>query len=82
MQRARLLFLQYLVFSAVSLTGLVLGASGGAGGRLVHAVWGLVIGSATGLVVMIVMYAVAARRVGVPDGSTGEPVLVTELDPA
>lgn len=87
MQRARLLFVQYLIFSAVSLTGLVIGASGGHTGRLVHAVWGLVAGSATGLVVMIVMYAVAARRVGAsgdPDGGqegADASLVTTDLGP-
>ncbi len=64
MHRARLLLAQYLIFSAASLTGLVIGASRG---HLLNAVWGLVIGSATGLTVMIVMYAVAARGVTAPD---------------
>jgi O-antigen/teichoic acid export membrane protein len=68
MQRARLLFFQYLIFSASSLTGLLIGASGG---HLPSAVWGLVFGSATGLVVMILMYTIAARGLAV-DASAGQ----------
>lgn len=58
MHRARLLFVQYLVFTAASLTGLVVGASSHS---LRAATWGLVIGSAVGLLVMIAAYAVAVR---------------------
>jgi O-antigen/teichoic acid export membrane protein len=65
MHRARLLFLQYLIFALVSLAGLMVGA---AGGRLTHAVWGLVSGSAAGLLLMITMYLLAARGVGRGDG--------------
>ncbi|HKT02916.1 MAG TPA: hypothetical protein VJT31_25575 [Rugosimonospora sp.] len=80
MHRARLLFLQYLIFSAISLTGLMVGA---ASRLLVHAVWGLVIGSATGLLVMVAMYAVASRGVAAapapePDGPD---LVATRADP-
>jgi O-antigen/teichoic acid export membrane protein len=61
MHRARLLFLQYLVFTATSLTGLVVGA-GQAG--LLGAGWGLATGSAVGLVVMIALYRHSSRRLG------------------
>jgi O-antigen/teichoic acid export membrane protein len=67
MHQARLLVLQYAIFSAVSLTGLLVGA---ADHVLVHAVWGLVTGSSIGLAVMVVMYAIAAR--GLPAGQLGE----------
>jgi O-antigen/teichoic acid export membrane protein len=83
MQRGRLLFLQYLVFSVASLTGLLVGASGG---HLTSAVWGLVVGSTTGLIVMVLMYVVAVRRLTAdppPDGADPDPALVTtQADPA
>ena len=50
MHRARLLFFQYLAFTGTSLTGLVVGARLD---RLPGAAWGLTIGSAVGLVVMV-----------------------------
>ncbi len=53
MQRGRLLFLQYLIFSVTSLAGLVVGAGSG---RLAPAAWGLVTGSAVGLVVFVGCY--------------------------
>ncbi|MBT8225737.1 MAG: hypothetical protein HKP61_09420 [Dactylosporangium sp.] len=53
MHRAKVLFAQYAVFTTVSLTGLVIGARCG---ELTGAVWGLLVGSATGLVVMIGLY--------------------------
>ena len=77
MQRGPLLFVQYVIFAAASLTGLLVGASGG---HLLRAVWGLVVGSATGLLVMVVMYAVAVRGLGAGSASvdgaepTPEPV--------
>jgi hypothetical protein len=58
MQRARLLFCQYLIFTATSLTGLVIGAERGLRG----ATWGLTIGAAVGLVVMIALYLWAATH--------------------
>jgi O-antigen/teichoic acid export membrane protein len=67
MQRARLLFAQYLIFSATSLTGLVLGASRG---HLRGAAWGLTIGAAAGLVVMIALYGWAAGRLAGESGSS------------
>jgi O-antigen/teichoic acid export membrane protein len=59
MHRARLLFVQYLVFTAASLTGLMVGSEHH---DLTATVWGLVIGSAVGLVAMISMYAWAVRH--------------------
>jgi len=59
MHRAKLLFAQYVVFSAVSLTGLVIGATEAG---LKGAVWGLFAGSSTGLLCMIAMYQYAVRR--------------------
>jgi O-antigen/teichoic acid export membrane protein len=83
MHRARLLFLQYLIFSTASLTGLLVGASGG---HLSHAVWGLVTGSAIGLIAMVTMYAVAVRGLRPPvahEGPGPDPALVaTRADPA
>jgi O-antigen/teichoic acid export membrane protein len=59
MHQARLLFVQYLVFTATSLTGLVIGA---ASGGLTGAGWGLVTGSATGFLVMLGCYRYAVVR--------------------
>lgn len=58
MHRPRLQLLQYVIFSAVSLAGLVLG--GNLGG-LVGAVWGLATGSTVGLVVTVALYSAAVR---------------------
>ncbi len=74
MHRAKLLFAQYLVFSAVSLTGLVIGATQDG---LPGAVWGLFTGSATGLLCMIAMYWYAVRRLRasapLPEATTTAP---------
>jgi O-antigen/teichoic acid export membrane protein len=80
MHRARLLFVQYLIFTAASLSGLVAGASEHS---LKAAAWGLAIGSAVGLAVMICMYLWAVRRVpetGVPTTPPDEEVDPT-VDP-
>src|SRR5262249_58866849 len=50
MHRARMLFLQYVVFTAVSLTGLVVGADTGG---LQGAAWGLNAGGGTGPLTMV-----------------------------
>jgi len=69
MHRARLLFVQYLTFATISLSGLVFGARAGG---LRGATWGLATGSAAGLLVMIGLYLVAA--VALPAGpSAGSP---------
>ena len=60
MQRGRLLFIQYAIFAATSLTGLVIGA---ATGGLPGAAWGLVTGSATGFVGFVALYAWAVAKV-------------------
>jgi O-antigen/teichoic acid export membrane protein len=81
MQRARLLLLQYLIFSSASLTGLLVGA---ADRHLNHAVWGLVVGSATGLAAMVAMYVMAAHGLTAdpPPDADGTPALVTtQADP-
>jgi O-antigen/teichoic acid export membrane protein len=65
MHRARMLFVQYLVFATVSLTGLSVGASQG----LLGAAWGLLTGSATGLVCMVILYGYALKSVGPPVAS-------------
>lgn len=52
MHRAKLLFVQYLGFAVVQLSGLVVGADAGG---LLGAVWGLFIGSAAGLVGMVAL---------------------------
>jgi O-antigen/teichoic acid export membrane protein len=61
MHRARMLLVQYLVFTAVSLTGLVVGAHTKG---LEGASWGLTMGAATGLVVMAGMYWYSLRWLG------------------
>jgi O-antigen/teichoic acid export membrane protein len=58
MQLARRLFAQYVIFACTSLTGLVIGSAHG----LRPATWGLCIGSAVGLVVMISLYVWSAAR--------------------
>jgi O-antigen/teichoic acid export membrane protein len=58
MHRAKLLFAQYVVFSAASIGGLVVGA--GTGG-LLGAAWGLFSGAVLGLIVMLAMYRFAVR---------------------
>ncbi len=59
MQRGRLLFTQYAVFTATSLTGLVIGA---AMAGLTGAAWGLTTGAAVGLGVFVAYYAWAVAR--------------------
>ncbi len=63
MHRARLLFLQYVLFTTTSLTGLVLGAWLD---RLPGAAWGLTTGSAVGLVAMVGFYTYAQRHLDQP----------------
>jgi O-antigen/teichoic acid export membrane protein len=72
MQRARLLFAQYLIFTATSLTGLVLGA---VRAHLRGATWGLTCGAAVGLVAMIALYLWAAGRPPAP-ASTPDPEIM------
>lgn len=66
MHQARLLFVQYVVFATVSLTGLTLGADYGG---LHGAAWGLLTGSTTGLICMVALYAYALKSVGPPTGA-------------
>jgi hypothetical protein len=61
MHRARMLFVQYVIFTATSLSGLVIGAHLD---RLPGAAWGLTVGAAAGLAVMIGLYAYALRWLG------------------
>jgi O-antigen/teichoic acid export membrane protein len=72
MHRGRLLFAQYAIFSATSLTGLVIGA---ATAGLSGAAWGLTTGAAVGLAVFIALYAwaVARLRSGVPEAPDAAP---------
>jgi len=70
MHRPKALLVQYLIFSAVSLTGLVVGATLDG---LRTAVWGLAIGSTTGLVVMIVQYLTAERALRTGPTPTPSP---------
>jgi O-antigen/teichoic acid export membrane protein len=76
MHRARLLFVQYCLFTTASLTGLLIGASRH---DLLAATWGLVSGSVLGLIVMIVIYLWAVRRLTPADaGLSAQPA---EVDP-
>ncbi len=58
MHRARMLFVQYVVFTTTSLTGLVVGARLD---RLPGAAWGLTTGSVVGLVAMMALYYAGLR---------------------
>jgi O-antigen/teichoic acid export membrane protein len=69
MQQGPLLFVQYVCFSATSLTGLVVGARHG---HVESAAWGLTTGAAVGLAVMIILYGAAVRRLA-PDSGHPEP---------
>jgi O-antigen/teichoic acid export membrane protein len=59
MQLARLLFVQYAVFSSASLVGVVVGASQGG---LLGAAWGLALGASVGFVTMVAIYLFAIGR--------------------
>jgi hypothetical protein len=79
MHRAPLLFIQYLIFTTTSLSGLVLGARLD---RLPGAAWGLTTGSAVGLVAMIGLYWYAQRRLDhVPAGPPPDPVSAEPAHP-
>ena len=67
MHRARMQFTQYVLFSAVSLTGLLIGANGWG---LVGAGWGLAAGSLIGLLITVSFYAYALRWLGHRDART------------
>jgi O-antigen/teichoic acid export membrane protein len=56
MQSGRLLLIQYVVFSIVSVTGLIIGAHVAG---LIGAAWGLCAGAAAGLLTMMLLYRVA-----------------------
>jgi O-antigen/teichoic acid export membrane protein len=70
MQRARLLFLRYCIFTTASLTGLVVGADTD---RLQGAVWGLVCGAVVSLATMISFYRWAVARLGPSDSGPSAP---------
>ncbi|WP_238009228.1 hypothetical protein KZZ52_59580 [Dactylosporangium sp. AC04546] len=76
MHRARMLFVQYVVFATVSLTGLSVGANYGLQG----AAWGLLAGSTAGLICMMVLYVYALKWVGPPPEPA--PASSTRLDAA
>ncbi|GAA0724523.1 hypothetical protein Drose_37840 [Dactylosporangium roseum] len=71
MHRARMLFVQYVVFATISLTGLSIGANYGLHG----AAWGLLTGSTAGLICMMTLYFQALKRVGPPPESPATPRL-------
>lgn len=66
MHRARMLFVQYVVFAVVSIGGLTLGADWGG---LHGAAWGLLTGSTAGLICMVILYISALKWIGPPSGS-------------
>ncbi len=70
MHRARLLFLQYVIFTTTSLSGLIVGAELN---RLPGAAWGLTAGSAVGLVAMVGAYWYAQRHLGEPSEPDATP---------
>jgi O-antigen/teichoic acid export membrane protein len=61
MHRAKMLFVQYVVFTGASLTALLIGASRGG---LTGAAWGLTAGAFVGLVFMFCLYWHALRTLG------------------
>ncbi len=73
MHRARMLFVQYAVYTTVSLTGLVVGAHLD---RLHGAAWGLTVGAFAGLVTMVGLYAYSLRWLG-----EAEPDRFDDLQP-
>jgi hypothetical protein len=80
MHRPARLFAQYVVFTTVSLSGLVVGA---VAGRLPGAAWGLTAGSVVGLAAMVGLYWPARRQLAasvppeevsaVPEPAAGRP---------
>ncbi len=70
MHRARLLFVRYVIYTVASLTGLVIGADADG---LHGSVWGLTVGAAVSLLVMVSFYLYAARRMSTaPDEAVAE----------
>jgi len=65
MHRARLLFVQYAIFTVTSLSGLVIGARAGG---LLGTAWGLCAGAVTGLGAMMILYRWALARLATPAG--------------
>lgn len=59
MHRGRYLFAQYVVFTATSITGEIVGAING---QLVGAVWGLLGGATVGMIVQAAMFLAAYRQ--------------------
>jgi O-antigen/teichoic acid export membrane protein len=71
MHRARMLLLQYVVFTTTSIIGLLVGASTAG---LEGAAWGLTAGAAAGLMVMVGLYRYSLRYLGEPEPDrSGEP---------
>lgn len=67
MHRAKTLFIQYVVFTASMITGLLVGAYQGG---LLGAAWGLAVGAAVGFVAMVVSYQVAVRQLAAAPAAT------------
>ncbi|MFF5229313.1 hypothetical protein [Dactylosporangium sp. NPDC000521] len=76
MHRARMLFVQYVFFVVVSLSGLTFGADHGG---LPGAAWGLLTGSTASLICMVTLYAYALRRVQEVPERPAERVSITHL---
>jgi O-antigen/teichoic acid export membrane protein len=74
MHRARMLFLQYVIFAVVSIGGLSLGADIGG---LHGAAWGLLTGSTAGLICMVILYMYALRWIGPPAAAKASARLET-----
>jgi hypothetical protein len=78
MHRARLLFVQYLIFTTTSLTGLLVGARLA---RLPGAAWGLTTGSAAGLIAMVGLYWYAQRLLDADPGAPGDDLTGQQQQP-
>jgi O-antigen/teichoic acid export membrane protein len=76
MHRARMLFLQYVIFTVVSLTGLVIGAHRSG---LEGASWGLTTGAAVGLALMIILYRFSLRWLGTAEPDRFEQAEAADL---
>jgi O-antigen/teichoic acid export membrane protein len=79
MHRAGMLFVQYLVFAAASLTALVAGARWAG---LAGAAWGLTAGAGVGLLVTVGMYGYALRRLRDSPAGPAEPDRPEPAEPA
>ena len=80
MHRGRYLFTQYVVFTATSITGLLVGATNG---QLVGAAWGLLGGAGVGMLVQAGMFLAAYRQLArTPADPEPVPAQPAEASPA